>query len=182
MIELPLITGAVIDETGGSTEQPDAEVGSAAAPYSYTTVTDDQGLISVSIPQSWADVNGEPNPNFGPSIWASPNLQGWLESWEVPGIIVESAPDRSASEIDTLLQERDQSAGCEDFGAEPYDDGLYAGTLQIWGNCGGIGTYYIILAAAPLDADYLVRVEVQAVEQRDLEAADEALATFIANI
>lgn len=181
-IELPLITGAVIDETGGSTEQPDAEVGAADAPYSYTTATDDQGLISVSIPQSWSDVNGEPNPNFGPSIWASPNLQGWLESWEVPGIIVESSPDRTAAEIDTLLQERDQSAGCEDFGSEPYDDGFYVGTLQIWGNCGGIGTYYIILAATPVDADYLVRVEVQAVEQRDLEAADEALATFIANI
>ncbi|MEZ5245537.1 MAG: S1C family serine protease [Acidimicrobiales bacterium] len=184
-IELPLITGAVIDEVGGgdgSDTGDNSSVGGGDAPYSYTTVTDDQGLISVSIPQSWVEVNGEPNPDFGPSIWASPDIEAWRNTWDVPGIIVESAPDRSASEIDTLLQELDLSSVCEDFGAEPYDDGLYAGTLQIWGNCGGTDTIYIVLAAAPNNADYLVRVEVQAPSQRDLEAADEALATFIANI
>lgn len=183
-IELPLISGAVVEETGGNTgtDGGNGSVNDAEAPYTYTTVTDDQGLISVSIPASWTDVNGEPNPNFGPSIWASPDLQGWNDTWDVPGIIVESAPDRSASEIDLLLQERDLSGACEDFGSEPYDDGLYGGTLQIWGNCGGTETIYIVLAATPFDADYLVRVEVQAPAPRDLEAADEALATFIANI
>ncbi len=179
------ITQTVIEEGGPTGDAGTADsggIGTADAPYSYTTVTDDQGLISVSIPASWTEVNGEPNPNFGPSIWASPDIQGYLDTWEVPGIVVESAPDRSASEIDVLLQERDFSEACEDLGAEPYDDGLYVGTLQIYGNCGGTGTYYIILAASPADADYLVRVEVQAPSQRDLEAADEALATFIATI
>jgi serine protease Do len=185
-IELPLIAGTVIEESGGATGNngggDSGTVQNGDAPYSYTTVTDDQGLITVSIPTAWADVNGEPNPNFGPSIWASPDLQGWNDTWDVPGIIVESAPDRSASEIDALLQERDLSGVCENVGTEPYDDGLYGGTLQIWGSCGGTDTFYIVLAAAPFDADYLVRVEVQAVAPRDLEAADEALATFIANI
>ncbi len=186
-IELPLITGAVLGETGGDATETDnggggGTIGDGEAPYTYTTATDDQGLITVSIPAQWAEVDGSPNPNFGPSIWASPDLQGFLDSWDVPGIVVESAPDRSASEIDLLLQERDFSEQCEDLGAEPYDDGLYVGTLQIYGSCGGTDTYYIILAAAPNNADYLVRVEVQAPSQRDLEAADEALATFIANI
>ncbi|MEM7139761.1 MAG: S1C family serine protease [Actinomycetota bacterium] len=177
-LELPLIAGAVVgDDTGGPADAPIEN-----APYQYTTVEDDQGLISVSIPTAWADVDGTPNPNFGPSIWAAPDIGGWRDTWGVPGIIVESAPDRSASEIDALLAERDLSGACEDFGAEPYEDPLYFGTLQIWGNCGGTDTYYIVLAAAPFDADYLIRVEVQAVETRDLEAADQALATFIANI
>lgn len=180
-IELPLIAATVL---GGDTDGP-TDSGTSApvgAPYSYTQVTDDQGLISVSIPTEWTEVDGTPNPNFGPSIWASPDIAGWRDSWSVPGIIVESAPGRGAAEIADLLLERDFSGVCDDFGAEPYEDPLYAGTLQIYGNCGGTDTYYIVLAAAPHDADYLVRVEVQAPQQRDLEAADEALATFIANI
>lgn len=187
-IELPLIAGTVIEESGGATGNngggDSGTVQNGDAPYSYTTVTDDQGLITVSIPTAWAEVNGAPNPDFGPSIWASPDIQGWRETWGVPGIIVESAPDLTSADIPGLLAESDLSGVCEDFGAEAYDDGLYAGTLQVWGNCGGTGTYYVILAASPLDPaqDYLVRVEVQAVAPRDLEAADEALATFIANI
>ncbi|MFT5200948.1 MAG: serine protease Do [Candidatus Aldehydirespiratoraceae bacterium] len=180
-IELPLIAATVL---GGDTDGP-ADSGTSApvgAPYSYTEVTDDQGLISVSIPTAWTEVDGTPNPNFGPSIWASPDIAGWQDSWSVPGIIVESAPGRTAADIGALLLERDFSGVCDDLGSEPYEDPLYAGTLQIYGNCGGTDTYYIILAAAPLNAGYLVRVEVQAPQQRDLEAADEALATFIANI
>jgi len=180
-IELPLITQTVIEESGGP---QDNNGGAVAAPYSYTTVSDDQGLISVSIPSSWSQVDGAPNPDFGPSIWASPDIQGWQETWGVPGIIVESSPDFGAADIPTLLEVRDQSASCVNLGAEPYEDALYSGTLQIWGSCGGTDTFYVVLAAAPLDPaeDYLIRLEVQAVEQRDLAAADEALATFIANI
>ena len=135
----------------------------------------------MSVPDTW-QVNGEENPNFGPSVWASPDLQGFLDFWDVPGIIVESAPNRPASDIPVLLQERSGlNEFCEDLGQQDYDDGFYAGVLQIYGNCGGIGTYYVVLAATPLDGDYLVRVEIQATEPRDLEAGDEALRTFVAN-
>jgi serine protease Do len=183
-IELPLITQTVIEEGGGESETDTPTDGTAEAPYTYTTVTDDQGLITVSLPTEWSEVDGSPNPDFGPSIWAAPSIQGWQDTWEVPGIIVESSPDFTSADIPTLLASRDLSGACEDLGAEPYDDGLYAGTLQVWGNCGGVGTYYVILAASPLDTtqNYLVRVEVQAPSDRDLEAADEALATFVANV
>jgi serine protease Do len=181
-IEVPLITQTVIESSGGG-DGGNGGNGSAA-PYSYTTVSDDQGLISVSIPTSWSQVDGSPNPDFGPSIWASPDIQGWQTTWTVPGIIVESSPDLTSADIPALLEARDQSAACANLGAEPYEDALYAGTLQIWGRCGGTDTFYVVLAASPLDPgqDYLVRLEIQAVDSRDLEAGDEALATFIANI
>jgi serine protease Do len=180
-IELPLIAATVL---GDDTDGP-ADSGTSApigAPYSYTEVTDDQGLISVSIPTEWTEVDGTPNPNFGPSVWASPDIAGWRDTWAVPGIIVESAPGRNAADIGALLLERDFSGVCDALSSEPYEDPLYAGTLQIYGNCGGTDTHYIILAAAPLNAGYLVRVEVQAPKKRYLEAADKALATFVANI
>lgn len=179
-IEIPLITQTAIeggDVSNGNTEAPQES-------YEYTTVSDDQGLIMVSVPTVWGQVDGTPNPEFGPSIWASPDIEAWQGTWDVPGIIVESSSEFTAADIPDYLASQDLSGGCEDFGAEPYEDELYAGTLQVWGNCGGGGTYYVILAASPLDPDqdYLIRVEVQAVDSRDLEAADEALATFIASI
>ncbi len=182
-IVVPLITETVIDESSNAGDNVGQGSGETPLPgYTYTTVNDDSGLITVSVPAGWA-VDGSENPNFGPSVWASPDLQGFVDTWDVPGIVVESAPNRPASDIPVLLQERaDFGNSCEDLGQEDYDDGFYVGTLQIYGNCGGTETFYVILAAAPIDADYLVRVEIQAVDARDLEAGDEALATFIANI
>ena len=49
-IELPLIAQTVIGGSGGTST--DTDINTADAPYSYTTVEDDQGLISVSIPPS----------------------------------------------------------------------------------------------------------------------------------
>ncbi len=185
-IEIPLIAQTVIESSGGGDGGGSVIIdgSSGESPYTYTTVSDDQGLITVSIPTEWSQVDGSPNPDFGPSIWASPDLEGWRTTWGVPGIIVESSANLTSADIPALLEARDQSASCENLGAEPYDDGFYAGTLQVWGNCGGFDTFYVVLAASPLDPaqDFLVRLEVQAVEPRDLEAADEALATFIAGI
>ena len=128
-IEIPLITQTVIEGGDGSgTDTTPNET--AQAPYTYTTVTDDQGLISVSIPTEWSDVDGSPNPDFGPSIWAAPSIQDWQDTWTVPGIIVESSPDFTSADIPSLLANRDFSGSCEDLGAEPYEDELYAGTLQ----------------------------------------------------
>ncbi len=182
-IIVPLITETVIDEStaeGGDVTATGGD-GAPLPSYSYTTVSDASGLITVSVPAGWA-VDGSENPNFGPSVWASPDLQGFVDTWNVPGIVVESAPNRPASDIPILLEERSTFGNsCDDLGQEDYDDGLYVGVLQIYGNCGGTDTFYVILAAAPIDADYLVRVEIQAVDTRDLEAGDEALDTFIAN-
>ncbi len=179
-IELPAITETVLGATGGAGN--DSSPGSG--PYSYKTVTDDSGLISVSVPTAWIDVNGTFNDAFGPSVWASPDILAWQESWNVPGIIVESSADYTSADIPELLALLNLSEACVDFGVSDYDDGLYVGLLQIFGECGGTQTTYVILAATPSDPalDYLIRVEIQAVTTADLEAADEALATFIANI
>jgi serine protease Do len=179
-IALPDISDQVNEQAGANGGPPPDQDGET---YTYTFVEDDTGLISVSIPTAWNDIDGSENPNFGPSIWAAPNIAGWQETWNVPGIIVESST-RPASDIPVLLEERSGFGDvCDDLGASDYDDGFYVGVLQVYGSCGGTDTFYVILAATPVDGgDYLVRVEVQAVEQRDLEAADEALATFIAQV
>ncbi len=183
-IVIPLITQTVIENSGSEGGGAAATDAGETPAYSYLTVNDELGLIEVSVPTAWSQVNGAPNPEFGPSIWAAPDIEGWRTTWAVPGIILESSAELTSADIPALLEARDQSAVCENLGAEPYDDGFYAGTLQIWGSCGGTDTFYVVLAASSLDPtkDFLIRLEIQAVEPRDLEAADKALASFIANI
>lgn len=69
---------------------------------------------------------------------------------------------------------------CDDGGRTPYQDPLYIGEAQLWTECGGTGAIYIVVAAVPADGTFMVRVEIQAVEARDLDAADRVLDTFVA--
>ncbi len=148
----------------------------------YMTVTDDTGLITVSVPTEWGDTNGAPNPTFGPSIYAAPDLSGFLDTWATPGIIVESNPDLTSADLQGVLNEMDYSNACVYEGAEPYEDVLYTGTLELWSDCGGIGTIAVVLAVTPFDGSYVIRMMFQAVDDRDLDAADQALASFVANV
>jgi len=148
----------------------------------YMTVSDDSGLITVDIPVEWSDVNGSFNESFGPSIWAAPNIDNFSETWETPGIKVEATANRTIADVDLTLDEIDFSEACTNAGREPYEDTLYTGTLQLWTDCGGTDAIYIVLAAAPFDGNYLIRVEIQAIEPRDLDAADQVLNTFVADL
>ncbi len=85
------------DDVGG-------DAGTGPATYAnFQTVTDDSGLISVSLPAAWSDTNGVANPSFGPSIWAAPDLAGFQDTWGTPGIIIESNPDLTAADLDSVL-------------------------------------------------------------------------------
>ncbi|MCP5027404.1 MAG: trypsin-like serine protease [Actinomycetia bacterium] len=157
--------------------------GSAADTYAeYVTITDDSGLISVSVPAEWNDTDGSANPDFGPSIYAAPNLTGFLDTWDTPGIIIESSPTRTVDDLDATLAEIDLTGSCVFEGVDVYEDPLYFGSLELWSDCGGTGAITVVLVAAPLDGNFLIRMFIQAIEPRDLVAADEALATFIANV
>jgi len=148
----------------------------------YMNVTDDSGLISVSVPSEWVDTNGAHNPDFGPSIYAAPDLTSFLDTWATPGIIVESSADLTSADTQEVLDAFDYSGQCIYEGAEPYEDVLYMGTLELWSDCGGIGTIAVVLAVTPFDGSYMIRMMFQAVDDRDLDAADQALATFVAGI
>ncbi|MGI9601215.1 MAG: S1C family serine protease, partial [Acidimicrobiales bacterium] len=146
----------------------------------YVTVEDDTGTIRVDVPAEWTDTNGAENPNFGPSIWAAPDLESFNTTWDSPGVKVETAQDRGASDIGASLNEIDFSQVCTNGGRTPYQDPLYIGEAQLWTDCGGTDAIYIVVAAVPAASTFMVRVEIQAVEPRDLDAADRVLDTFVA--
>ncbi|MEE8601748.1 hypothetical protein [Euzebya tangerina] len=161
------------------------DVGGETSYDSYTVITDDAGTIEVEVPTEWDEVDGRPfTDDAGRQLFdvrTAPDLEGFLTTWEIPGIIITASSDvaQSANEI-TLLDELVEplSAQCTYLGREPYDDGLYTGQADIYDLCGGTETGYVVIGAVPNTRAFVIRVEVQVTAERDLEALGRAIETF----
>jgi serine protease Do len=147
----------------------------------YMSVSDDSGSINASVPVEWSDIDGAPNESFGPSLYVAPNLDSFLNTFDTPGAIIEATGTRTAADIDFTLDELDLSGQCTYEGRSPYADVLYTGSLDLYTNCGGTGTTIFVVAVTPEDGSFLARLLIQAVEPRDLDAADEIFNTFTAS-
>ncbi len=147
----------------------------------YVSVSDDSGSITVDVPAEWADLNGAPNAEFGPSLYAAPSLDSFLNSFDTPGVIIEATAGRTSADIDSTLDELDLSDQCTYGGRSPYSDALYTGSLDLYTNCGGGTTSIFVVAVTPSDGTFLARLLIQAVEPRDLDAADQIFNTFVAS-
>jgi len=159
---------------------PDPE--SAADTYAtYVSISDDSGSITVDVPAEWADINGAPNENFGPSLYAATSIDGFLNGFDAPGVLIEATSARTSADIDSTLDELDFSSQCTYGGRSPYADALYTGSLDLYTNCAGGTTSIFVVAVTPVDGSFLARLLIQAVEPRDLEAADTVFNTFVAS-
>jgi serine protease Do len=162
--------------------EDDIDEGASADVYSeFVTVTDDSGSISASLPVEWSDINGEPNPDFGPSLYAAPNLESFLGTYDTPGAVIEATASRGAADIELTLDELDFSSECTYQGRSEYNDSLYFGSLDTYSECGGTGTAVFVVAVTPEDGSFLARLVIQAVEPRDLDAADQIFNSFLAS-
>jgi serine protease Do len=162
------------DEVG--TDDPAA----AADTYAeFVTVSDDSGSITTNVPIEWSDVNGQPNPEFGPSLYAAPDIDSFLNTFDTPGVIIEATGERGAADIDLTLDELSFADQCTYIGRSPYADVLYTGSLDEYSDCGGTGTSLFVVAVTPEDGTFLARLVIQAVEPRDLDAADQIFASFV---
>jgi len=153
----------------------------AVSGYSeFVTISDDTGTVLVDVPVSWADRDGTFNDNFGPSVWASPNLEGFSASYDVPGIIVETSFDLGPGDEDIVLDDYDFSGDCQSQGRSAFmtGDGFFTGKWDVYLNCAGTNTGIVALAVYPPSGDQIVRMLVQVVDDADLEALDVAIASF----
>ena len=175
--------------TAGSFAAGGSSGGSGGASYgSYTYVFDDYSSLQVEIPSEWTDVDGSPwvqdDLVFGASLWASSDLQGFNDSWEVPGVIFDVSANMST--LGGLQDYLDEVSSYEFFdacvydGREEYNDGLYAGQADYFSNCGGAGTDYFLLVASPIEAPdaFLIELHIQMPEDRDWEAAERIVDSF----
>lgn len=154
----------------------------------YTIISDDTGAISVEVPVEWADIDGRPyeddSGNQITDVRAASDLDAFAESWSTPGMIFSASSDwlTSTSEEALLnLIRADFEGVCDYSGREPYEDPLYIGSFDTFVNCGDEAATYVVVAARPPEGGYLLLVQVQANADRDFEALDRILASFIVN-
>lgn len=160
-----------VDETGDTYDE-------------YTLITDDTEAVQVEIPVEWSDIDGEPytdpDGNAVIDVRAAPSLSGFHNAWDTPGMIF-SASSAWAGTYTTqsLLDAAGGSDACEYAGREPYEDPAYTGYYDLYVNCGDVLATYVIVAAEPADGSSLILVQVQANEERDFDALDHILASFL---
>ena len=169
-------------ESTGSGESGPGGTGS-----SYITLSDNTGTISVEAPAEWGEVNGNPGPIFegleaGPLITASPDIDAFRTSYEVPGVYF-TASSAVVQEYDAngVLDRFNLSEDCKPVGArQDYDRGDFAGRIMLWTNCGGVESHKALyLAAMPEDRSFMVFIHVKTVGEADVDAAERILNTFM---
>ncbi len=111
------------------------------------TVQDDAGVVSMTVPADWAQVDGAGFADGDGSTWysvaAAPDLQAYLDSFEAPGAQVMASQDAGGDPAATLTRFSLFEGVCDtQVSAEPYDDGWYQGVYSEW-TCGGSVAYVI---------------------------------------
>ncbi|MFA9416587.1 hypothetical protein [Natrinema sp. HArc-T2] len=117
------------------------------------TVTDDTGTIEVTIPAAWSDVDTTP-ASIGPSIWAAPDLDAFISSWDVPGIEVYTTTELGSDlgdALDQYLEELEVGEQCADGGQRLFVTDEYVFLGQLLYQCGDSDTLFLAMAGTPAD-------------------------------
>lgn len=160
--------------------------GEPAGGYSgYTVISDNAGVLAVEVPNEWGDVDGSAwvvdNEEIGWSVTAAPNLDDFYSTWTASGMFFGASAQLADFSQDELLDFFDYSDSCTYGGRDVYEDALYTGAYDLWQDCGGTDTIYIVVSAKPESGAYSIVVSIQVVSDADLAALDQILATFVVN-
>jgi len=150
----------------------------------YAPVTDDADVLTVTVPEEWDDVDGSAweidGDEIGVQVQAAPDLGRFQETWNVPGLIFgASSLLVDDGSLEDLLDAVDFSDQCTGQDREEYDDGVYTGFEDHYTACGRTDTTYTVIAALPEDESYVVLVQIQAVDPRDVAAGDRIVDSFL---
>ena len=183
--ELPDVTAAVVTAppaTTPATAPPVAPVTPPDQPYTFVEVFDDTGLISASLPSAWTDIDGASlvfgdDGESAPVLEASPNLERYRSHWDTPGMRFTASASLAGADPTTLIDVR-RPSDCDTDGPQAYDDGVFAGEVEVFTNCGGTGSSLYVIGATNEAGDVGVIVSVQTVTADDVAAFDEIQRTF----
>jgi serine protease Do len=167
--------------------QDDVQDDPTDATYSdYVDIEDDTGQLSMSVPREWDDIRGAQwdfkGDLVGFTLIASPDIDGWYDNWETPGVfLAASASLRGQYDSLALLDDDTNEFGnsCSYDGRYEYEDPLYIGQYDLWVDCDGLGTVLVILTAEPHDGSFVILLQGIAIFDEDLDAIDTVLNTFV---
>lgn len=169
------------------TETAPEEGNTTAAPAKYATVRDDNNAIEVNIPASWTEVDGsnwiDGGEVIGASISASADLKAFNDTYSEPGIFFGATAEiaKLGGYVQLLDVYRDVfRQDCKLDGRYDYSDAVYEGKYDLYTDCVGAANTMIILSARPITnpTSMLITVLMNMMTDADVDALDEALATF----
>ncbi len=170
-----------------SNVQTDTGVEDTGEAYTYTSIADDTGQLTVEVPTEWSDVDGGILPLLGlqlPDVRASTDLAEYNATFDVPGMQFTATDDSSTGDprrVLGVLTDRFSNA-CEPQEVQSYSDPLYTGVSQVLANCGSSGAAFVWTVVQPIDTsdgDYIAAVGVQVLSDADIEALGHILDTFV---
>jgi hypothetical protein len=132
-----------------------------------STVTDDEGRLSISVPSTWTDTDGGSHLNDDatdrPRVAAAPVLDEFYSEWEAPGVQVVAFP--FTNDPSTLLRNLGFADQCTDAGVQSFSNGTFTGLMQTWASCGDTVSRNVLLAVSPADQSVTVYIEIQLTDQ-----------------
>jgi hypothetical protein len=148
-------------------------------PPGYTTLIDTTGLLTVAVPDTWSDIDLEPDIADGaviPRINAATDLDVWRETFDAPGVLYAAYPYTADAEA---LSRDFAPSGCADEEVMPYDDGAFFGEWWRFTECGvSRQAEFHVIVASPASEDVSVVVVVQLVGPEDQSLLDAVLQSF----
>jgi hypothetical protein len=136
----------------------------------------------VDVPATWTQANTAPAVNGNPSIVASTDLTAFnsedpATALTVPGLRYMAGPYMADTQASLQFLGGGVGAGCVPSDVEPYDDGIFVGHFQAFGQCNGTNTLRVVIVANPQSNDLTASVVIQ-LASRDDPALDVILDTF----
>lgn len=167
-----------------SDEATTTEEGATESYSEFVSISDDTGTLTMDVPVEWSDINGsawtQDDEEIGPGLSASPDLDGFSNTWEVPGAFF-GVSEQITMTVEEYLDSLTFNESCTYDSRSEYADGVYTGFYDLWIDCGDAGSSFVVIAARPEDGSYMALVQVQVVGDADLDAVDRIMNTFIYN-
>lgn len=165
---------------------PNTGITDTGAYSGYVSVSDDYGAIQMSIPAEWSDVDGSywvsGGETIGSAISAAADLDAFYNTWTESGVFFGASDDlaKLGGYVQLLDATREDFTACKLDGRYDYEDAVYRGRYDLYTNCGGQGSVFIVLTAVPISNPQLmlILVEIQVTNEADFDALDQILATF----
>lgn len=154
--------------TSGTYPPPTGEV-----PADWAPLVDDSETIAMSVPSDWTDINTSADASGDP--WISATTDSTLffpegeDTFSVPGVIYNALVFDADTEA-VLLRTSVYADVCTDNGVQQYDDGVFAGHIQTFTNCGGTSTRILQVAANPADGAFTAFLLIQLTGEPDDDA------------
>jgi serine protease Do len=158
-------------------------------------VTDEASVISMQVPGNW-EVNGSAwesswtigsgsYPFTAQTLSVSPDLDGYQNGWDTPGIFIATSQDWGdiGGYANLLEGVKDFYKECRPNGQQKYKDDAFEGMAHLYSKCGPHNTNALVMALRPVrnPQAYLVLIEMKFNTNEELDALDKLMSTADVN-